>query len=307
MIEVCNLHKSFAERTALNGINLSIPEGEFYGLLGPNGAGKTTAISIMSTLIKSDSGSVRINDIDTAKNPARIKELIGVVPQEIALYDELTAFENLMFWGSLYRVPHKQLSNRANELLNLFALSDRKNDKLKNYSGGMKRRINIASALLHRPKILFMDEPTVGIDPQSRNMIFDVTENLHQQGMTIVYTTHYMEEAEQHCNRIGIIDNGQIIAEGSLDELKKSTSTKETIAITVTSTPINILGEMAEFWPDMKQTENTLNFNSSDIKTDISRLVLKCHQLQMENLNIEIVKTNLESLFLNLTGRHLRD
>ena len=122
-----------------------------------------------------------------------------------------------------------------------------------------------------------------------------------------MYTTHYMEEAEQHCNRIGIIDNGQIIAEGSLDELKKSTSTKETIAITVTSTPINILGEMAEFWPDMKQTENTLNFNSSDIKTDLSRLVLKCHQLQMEILNIEIVKTNLESLFLNLTGRHLRD
>lgn len=161
-----------------------------------------------------------------------IKKLIGVVPQEIALYNELSPWENLMFWGSMYGVPKKELLIRANDLLALFGLEDRKNDAIKNYSGGMKRRINIAAALLHRPEILFMDEPTVGIDPQSRNLIFEVVEKLHRDGMTIVYTTHYMEEAERFCDRIGIIDNGQIIAEGTLDELKKSTQIKETIALT---------------------------------------------------------------------------
>lgn len=307
MIEVQNLKKSYEGREALKGINCSIRDGEFYGLLGPNGAGKTTTISIISTILKADSGEVTIDKYNLKTNPKNIKELIGVVPQEIALYNELSATENLLFWGRLYHVAEKELSIRANELLKLFGLEDRKHDKVKNYSGGMKRRVNIAAALLHQPKVLFMDEPTVGIDPQSRNLIFEVVKKLHQAGMTIVYTTHYMEEAEKLCDRIGIIDNGQIIAEGTLDELKMNSSLKETIAITFSNLNENNFKEINSFWNDFKRMNSTIHFYSSDIKTDLSKLVLHCNQIGLEITNIEILKTNLETIFLNLTGKQLRD
>ena len=222
MISVSNLSKKYDSQQALNGINFEIKEGEFFGLLGPNGAGKTTTISIMSTILEPSGGVVKIDGLDVASKSAECKRRIGVVPQEIALYNELSAYQNLLFWGSLYDVPKPELKKRIEEILKLFGLWDRKDDKVKTYSGGMKRRINIASALLHQPKVLFMDEPTVGIDPQSRNLIYEVIEKLHKDGMTIVYTTHYMEEAERFCDRIAIIDNGQIIAQGSLNELKKA-------------------------------------------------------------------------------------
>jgi ABC-2 type transport system ATP-binding protein len=252
VIEVKSLTKSYNGRKALKGINFTIQTGELYGLLGPNGAGKTTIISIMSSILDADSGEVTIGRYNLSTDAKSVKKVIGVVPQEIALYNELTAYENLLFWGGLYQVPGKELSNRANELLNLFGLEDRKNDKVGNYSGGMKRRINIAAALLHRPKVLFMDEPTVGIDPQSRNLIFEMIEKLHSQGMTIVYTTHYMEEAERFCNRIGIIDNGQIIAEGTLDELKSTISTKEIINITFSNINEEKANEIKSFWSCIK-------------------------------------------------------
>ena len=291
MIEIKNLKKTYEGREALKGISFTIKEGEFYGLLGPNGAGKTTTISIISSILKADSGDVIIGRYNIDTHPQNVKQLIGVVPQEIALYNELSAYENLMFWGGLYQVPANELSNRANELLKQFGLEDRKNDKVKNYSGGMKRRINIASALLHKPKVLFMDEPTVGIDPQSRNLIFEVVEKLHKEGLTIVYTTHYMEEAERLCDRIGIIDNGQIIAEGTLDQLKNSSSIKETIAITFSNLNALHVKEIATFWSDMSQDENIIHFHSSDIKSDLSKLVLKCNQLGVDIVNIEIQKT----------------
>lgn len=307
MIEVKNLKKTYEGREALKGISFSIKDGEFYGLLGPNGAGKTTTISILSSILKADSGEVKIGNFNLTTDSKRVKKLIGVVPQEIALYNELSAIENLIFWGGLYLVSKSELSKRANELLKLFGLEERKNDPLKKYSGGMKRRVNIAVALLHRPKILFMDEPTVGIDPQSRNLIFEVVEKLHSEGMTIVYTTHYMEEAEKFCDRIGIIDNGQIIAEGSLDELKKNTAVKETIAITFLNLNDKFTKEISSFWHNTKQDENTVHFYSSDVKSDLSKLVLQCNQLGLEIVNIEILKTNLETIFLNLTGKQLRD
>src|ERR1035437_5601258 len=213
MIDVSNLRKTFDTIEALKGISFNIQQGECYGLLGPNGAGKTTTISILSTIIKPDKGEVNIAGYDLKKNSLDCKKNIGVVTQEIALYSELSAYDNLQFWGGIYKVPKQELLKRLDETLDLLGLTDRKNDKVKTYSGGMKRRVNIASALLHRPKILFMDEPTAGIDPQSRNLIFEIVEKLHKEGMTIVYTTHYMEEAERLCNRIGIIDNGEIIAQ----------------------------------------------------------------------------------------------
>lgn len=219
MINVSNLRKTFDTIEALKGISFNIQQGECYGLLGPNGAGKTTTISIMSTLLEPNEGKVSIAGYDLKKNPLECKKNIGVVTQEIALYNELSAYDNLQFWGGLYNVPKLELKVRIDELLTLFGLLERKNDKVKTYSGGMKRRINIASALLHKPNVLFMDEPTVGIDPQSRNLIFEVVEKLHKEGMTIIYTTHYMEEAERLCNRIGIIDDGIIVAQGTLDEL----------------------------------------------------------------------------------------
>ena len=307
MIEVKDLKKANNGREALKGISFGIKAGEFYGLLGPNGAGKTTTISILSSILNPDSGEVIIGSNSLKNSPKDIKKIIGVVPQELAVYNELTAFENLMFWGSFYNVSKNELSNRANALLKLFGLEDRKGEKVKNYSGGMKRRINIASSLLHQPRVLFMDEPTVGIDPQSRNLIFEVIEKLHREGMTIVYTTHYMEEAERLCDRIGIIDNGKIIAEGTLDELKNSNAVKETIAMTFLMLSKNDSVKLSSSCPDMKQMNNTIHFYSPNVKTDLSKLVLLCNQIGLEIVNIEILKANLETIFLQLTGKQLRD
>lgn len=307
MISVSNLKKSYNNVNALKGISFSIAQGEFYGLLGPNGAGKTTTISIMSTILVPDGGEVNIAGYDLKKNPTECKKTIGVVPQEIALYNEMSAYDNLVFWGGLYDVPQKELIKRIDETLTLFGLADRKNDKVKTYSGGMKRRINIASALLHQPKILFMDEPTVGIDPQSRNLIFDVLEKLHKEGMTIVYTTHYMEEAERFCDRIGIIDNGQIIAQGTLEELKQSSTMKETIVITSSNLTDERFNAISNGWNDSKRFDDVIHSYSSNVKNDLSKIILKCNDAGLDIESIEIQKINLETIFLSLTGKQLRD
>lgn len=307
MIEVVNLTKSYEDFKALKGISLSIKRGEFYGLLGPNGAGKTTTISIMSSILKPDSGEVVIDGVNLRNQAEVAKKIIGVVPQEIALYNELTAVENLIFWGSLYNIPNRELKTRIEEVLTLFGLYEKRKKKLKTYSGGMKRRINIAAALLHQPKVLFMDEPTVGIDPQSRNLIFEVIEKLHREGMTIIYTTHYMEEAEKFCDRIGIIDNGQIIAQGTLDELKNSSQIKESVLIDFEPSDKFIFDEITDFWKDSVRIENKIQFNSTDVKADLSKIILKCNQIGAEINRIEIQKTNLETLFISLTGKQLRD
>lgn len=307
MISVSELRKEYDTVEALKGISFNIQQGEFYGLLGPNGAGKTTTISIMSTLLKPSSGDVSIAGYDLKKNPSECKKTIGVVPQEIALYNEFSAYDNLIFWGGLYHVSKHELRARIDETLYLFGLADRKNDKVKTYSGGMKRRINIASALLHRPRVLFMDEPTIGIDPQSRNLIFEVVEKLHKEGMTIVYTTHYMEEAERLCDRIGIIDNGEIITQGTLDELRKSSTMKETIVITFTNLSDERYTKISNEWNDLKRFEDAIHFYSMNIKNDLSKIILKCSEVGLDILHIDIRKINLETIFLSLTGKQLRD
>ncbi len=307
MIDVSNLKKSFDAVEALKGISFNIPQGECYGLLGPNGAGKTTTISIMSTMIKPNGGKVNIAGYDLKKNPLDCKKNIGVVTQEIALYNELSAYDNLLFWGGMYKIPKQKLTERIDETLNLLGLADRKNDKVKTYSGGMKRRINIASALLHRPKVLFMDEPTIGIDPQSRNLIFEVIEKLHNEGMTIIYTTHYMEEAERLCDRIGIIDNGEIIAQGTLDELKTSGSMKESVVISYTNLTDERYHTIEKEWNDLQRFEDTIHFYSMNIQGDLSKIIIMCNKFGLDIRYIDIQKINLETIFLSLTGKKLRD
>lgn len=307
MIEVQNLSKKFEEINAVKNISFSIKEGEIFGFLGPNGAGKTTTLNMLSGLLQSDEGSIQLNGFDIKKDPILCKKSIGVIPQEIALYDEFSAYDNLMFWGKLYNVPTKTLKKNIYNILKLIGLEDRKDDLIKTYSGGMKRRINIASALLHEPKILFMDEPTVGVDPQSRNRIFEIVETLNQQGMTIIYTTHYMEEAERLCNRIAIIDNGKIVSQGTLDELQKQSNAKEMLILKFETISQKKLQELSTHLSiKSKLKESTILFEC-DINKNLSNIINACNKTGLIIEDIKVRKLNLEAIFLQLTGKQLRD
>lgn len=216
MLEAVALRKLFRGKVAVDDVNLYLSEGESVGLLGPNGAGKSTTISIISSLLAPSSGDVKLNGKSIVAKPQLIRQILGVVPQEIALYEELSAYENLKFFGKLYRLKGKQLELKIQELLEIVGLRERQKEQIRAYSGGMKRRINIAAALLHDPKIVIMDEPTVGIDPQSRNHILETVKLLNREkGTTVLYTSHYMEEVEQLCKRVYIMDHGRVIASGT--------------------------------------------------------------------------------------------
>jgi ABC-2 type transport system ATP-binding protein len=218
-VDVQKLHKQFGKHEAVKNVSFTIGKGEIFGLLGPNGAGKSTTINMMCGYLAPTSGDTLIQSISVSKAPRKVKRIIGVVPQEIALYKDLTAQENITFFGEIYGLSHKERKQRSADVLHFVGLYDRRNDAIKTFSGGMQRRINMAIALMHRPAFLMMDEPTVGVDPQSRENIFDTIEQLRDQGTTILYTTHYMEEAERMCNHIAIMDEGQIIAMGTLEQL----------------------------------------------------------------------------------------
>lgn len=307
MITVLDLHKRYGEHVALRGVGFSVPKGECYGLLGPNGAGKSTTISILSTILQPDGGQVRVAGHDLATEPLACKQAIGVVPQEIALYNDLSAWANLLFWGRLYGVPAAALRERAGELLRLFGLADRGHDLVGTYSGGMKRRINIAAALLHRPQVLLMDEPTVGIDPQSRNLIFEVVEQLHGEGLTIIYTTHYMEEAERLCDRIGIIDRGRIIAEGDLAGLKAASQLRETVAVAYAGDQEQVRQQAAAFWPEVHQDGEYTHFLTTGGQGDLARIIQQSGERGMDIRSVEVRGVDLETIFLSLTGKQLRD
>jgi len=307
MIKVSNLSKSYGDLKALNKINFTIKKGEIFGLLGPNGAGKSTTIKILSTLLRSDTGQIEIDGFSLSDNLARCKEIIGVVPQEIALYEDFSAYDNLLFWGQLNGVTGKKLRTKIDTLLDLIGLTHRKNDLIKTYSGGMKRRINIAAALLHEPKILFMDEPTTGVDPQSRNKIFDIIEDLNKKGLTIIYTTHYMEEVERLCNTIAIIDMGKIVVQGTKAELQKRCDLKESISLELDSFTEKQLSEFQKEVPfKMTVNNNTLTIECN-INQDLEMLLTQCRTCGITLKNIDIQKSNLESIFLQLTGKQLRD
>ena len=231
MLKIENLCKSFGSIKAVDDISFEVKRGEVFGLLGPNGAGKSTTISIISTLLPPTSGEILFEDNSIFKNPKNIRQKLGVVPQDIALYPTLTGYENLKFWGNIYGLKGTELKKRISEVADIIGLNGRLKDRVEKYSGGMKRRLNIGSALLHKPELLIMDEPTVGIDPQSRSHILDTVLGLNAQGITIIYTSHYMEEVENICSRICIMDEGKIIASGTQQELVELVKEKTQINI----------------------------------------------------------------------------
>ncbi|MGB4930716.1 MAG: ABC transporter ATP-binding protein [Chitinophagales bacterium] len=304
MLSVNSISKSFDNFKAVDAINLSLTPGMFYGLLGPNGAGKTTTIHMISAIMPPDSGNITVAGIDVYSNTQQVKKHMGVVSQEIALYDELSALDNLLFWGSLYGIKGADAKKQASHLLDWVGLSDRKNQAVKTYSGGMKRRVNIACALMHNPSLIIMDEPTVGIDPQSRNKIYELLAELHQNGKTILYTTHYMEEAEKMCDKIGVIDKGKIITEGSLNELKSNHPLEDTVVITYTGTSEGVInGYTTNHDPAL----NAITIQLKDAKLHLSDIINKCNTANISIHNIDVRSTGLEAIFLHLTGRQLRD
>jgi len=308
MIELKNISKNYGEIKALQNVSLKIEKGELLGLLGPNGAGKTTMINIINTFLPFDEGEIFIDDLSLQANKEKIKQKIGIIPQEIALYDELTALENLKFWGAVYGISGKELKNRCEETLKMVGLYDRRNDTLKKYSGGMKRRINIAAGLLHNPEIILMDEPTVGVDPQSRNFIFEMIEQLNSIGKTIIYTTHYMEEAERLCRRIAIIDNGKIIALGTKEELFKLLEKENSITIKFKyNIDFEKFQKVLNNFQLSRVNANSLSITGENLIGDLSEILNAFKQNGNEIEEIDFNKPNLEKLFLKLTGRELRD
>lgn len=308
IIKIKDLSKSFGKTQAVKHIDLNISQGEFFGLLGPNGAGKTTTINILSTVLKPDKGVIDINGYNLKTDPEKCKKSLGIVPQEIALYEDLSAWQNLMFWGRLYGISKGRAEKQAGHLLELMELKDRSHSLIKHFSGGMKRRINIAAAMLHQPKILLMDEPTVGVDPQSRNKIYDVLAEFSKHDVTIIYTTHYMDEVEKLCDRIGIIDHGEIIARGTLEELRKISDSGESIVIRFESAGrTEDLQLKEEFGDRIAVYENKLIFNTKNSNRDLPLIIERCNRLCSSITHISIERASLEAVFLKLTGRKLRD
>ncbi|XEC95885.1 ATP-binding cassette domain-containing protein [Paenibacillus tarimensis] len=310
MLETIDLRKTYKPNVAVENVNLYLEAGESVGLLGPNGAGKSTTISMISTLIRPTSGDIKLDGHSIVTDPKRIRGVLGVVPQEIALYEELSAVENLQFFGRLYGLRGKELDKSVREALELVGLSERSKERIKTYSGGMKRRINIAAALLHQPKIVIMDEPTVGIDPQSRNYILETVRLLNREKkVSVLYTSHYMEEVEQLCDRIYIMDHGKVIASGQKDELKSILSAEDTILLQLERACPALTEELkkTDGIRQVAEVENGLKLIVPKQNNILGGLfqAAERHQAQIVNLNVQ--KPSLEDVFLHLTGRKLRD
>jgi ABC-2 type transport system ATP-binding protein len=296
MIRVNSLRKSYHTLVAVDGISFGIEKGECFGLLGPNGAGKTTTINLLTGLIHPDSGSIEINGATDPTRP-QVRLQLGITPQSLAIYEDLTGKENLIFFGKLNRVFGKQLTEKIDWALTITGLTDRQHDRVSTYSGGMKRRLNLACSLLHDPPVLLMDEPTVGVDPQSRNLVFDNIETLKKEGRTILYTTHYMEEAQRLCDRVAIMDQGKILALDTVPNLIQRYGGKTVVEAEFKQQP-DIAKKFPEIWDGNQiriETDNPLEI--------VTQLVSS--QNGMQQLRIE--QPSLEDVFLNLTGRRLRD
>jgi ABC-2 type transport system ATP-binding protein len=311
MLEVNNARKSFGKKEIVKGVTFAVEKGEAFGLLGPNGAGKSTIISMICGLLSFNSGEIKVEGFSVKDHPMEIKRKIGVVPQDIALYPTLSAIDNLLFWGKMYGLTGKQVVKKANEVLDFVGLSDRAKDKIETFSGGMKRRINIGAALMHKPKLLIMDEPTVGIDPQSRNHILETVKELNKQGMTIIYTSHYMEEVEFLCKRIGIIDHGEVIAIGTKEDLVNRLSGGTVIKMDVSHYQKSLEEELNAL-PKVEKVFSNENGKELEIFVSagfqaLGELVSTAIKNSVEVSSIKVKEPNLETLFLQLTGRSLRD
>ena len=311
ILEVQNLAKKYGDFEAVKGISFDIKEGEIFSLLGPNGAGKTTTISMLSTLYDPSGGDAFIGGHSIRKEPMAVKEIIGVVPQDLALYEDLTARENLQFWGQMYNLSGRTLSQRVEEVLAQIGLVDKAGKRIKTYSGGMKRRVNIGVGLLHKPRLLFMDEPTVGIDPQSRRAILDTVKELNQQGMTVLYTTHYMEEAAEISNRVGIIDHGELIALGTQKELTQQVGQTETLILHIgeNDDPQALAQALAGLEGVLQANagEGEVAVITPEAEDVLAAVVGKANERGIKIRSIDIREPNLEAVFLQLTGRALRD
>ncbi len=308
-IEVLDLHKSFGQTQAVQGVSFAVREGEIFSLLGPNGAGKTTTISMLSCLLRPDKGDARIMGHSIATEAMGVKSVLGVVPQEIALYEDLTARENLIFWGKMYGLRGSVLNSRVNEVLDIIGLRDRANERVGKYSGGMKRRVNIGLALLHKPKVIYMDEPTVGIDPQSRRNILDSVVALKDQGMTVLYTTHYMEEAQELSDHIAIMDHGKMIASGTNAELVRLVGQQTRIDLTVNVNAVSVMAEWRNLQgvEQVSAEEGVITALVDDSNLVLPRLFEAATRHSARITSVDIREPNLEAVFLHLTGRALRD
>ncbi len=311
ILEVHNLVKKYGDFTAVNGISFAIQEGEIFSLLGPNGAGKTTTISVLSTLYTPSGGEAVVGGFSLARQPMEVRKLIGVVPQDLALYDDLTARENLSFWGQMYNLSGRALKARIDEVLEQIGLKDKASQRIRTYSGGMKRRVNIGIGLLHRPRLLFMDEPTVGIDPQSRRAILDSVKELNRGGMTVLYTTHYMEEAQELSDRVGIIDHGELIALGTQAELTRQVGENETLILHIDEgEDAAALAKAVRSLEGVLQanvTDHTVTIITPETEELLAPAITKANELNIKIRRVDIQEPNLEAVFLHLTGRGLRD
>ncbi|WP_033165486.1 ABC transporter ATP-binding protein [Clostridium sp. KNHs205] len=309
IMTVRNLKKSFKENNVLKGINFEVHEGEVLCILGPNGAGKSTTINILTAALGSDEGSIYFKDTLISKVLRSYKQSIGIVPQEIALYEELSAERNLSFFASLYGLYGNKLKEAVEEALEFAGLKDRRKDKVKTFSGGMKRRLNIACAIAHHPELIIMDEPTVGIDPQSRNHILSSIKELQAQGMTVIYTTHYMEEVEAISSRIIIMDHGAVIAEGTKESLKEEIENEKRYTIEVEENGKTGHDEFftIEGVKNVKIEGNTIEITSLKGVENLDRIISLLSDRGEKIRNISSEAASLEMVFLKLTGRKLRD
>jgi len=309
VLEMKQLTKKFGEFIAVDNISMSIKEGEIFGFLGANGAGKSTTINMIASLLRITKGEILVLGKSISQNAKFARSNIGIVPQEIAIYEDMTAYENVHFFAGLYGLRGSELKARTVEALEFVGLGDKHSGYPRNFSGGMKRRLNIACAIAHRPKLLIMDEPTVGIDPHSRNYILDSVRKLNRMGCTVIYTSHYMEEVEEICTRIAIIDHGKIIAEGTKKELKAIVTNQKNIWIEVRSAEqlnVSKLQEVAGV-NKVEIEDRILKFSSDAEVNNLNRIIQLLMADHIEIRSVEEREPNLETVFLTLTGRSLRD
>ncbi len=311
VLEVIDLHKRYGDRVALERVSFQVERGEMFGLLGPNGAGKTTLLSIISCLMEPTSGEVRIRGRTVRPHDRDLRRQIGIVPQELALYGELTALENLLFFGELYGIGGRELTGKAWQVLKAMGLEERARHRVETFSGGMKRRLNLGASLMHDPPLLLLDEPTTGVDPQSRNHIFEEVRRLNAAGVTVVYTSHYMEEVQALCTRIGIIDCGRLCACDTLPNLLRRIPARLCLRVPRLPEPLRQrLRELPE--TQLRESSNGaagvgLELACTDLKATLLRLPVLLQEQGVEPSDLEIEEPNLERVFLHLTGRALRD
>jgi ABC-2 type transport system ATP-binding protein len=304
-LNVDGIHKRYGHAVALERVTFQVTEGELFGLLGPNGAGKSTLIAILSCLLPATAGQAKLLDEPLSPDNVAARRRIGIVPQDLAIYPDLTARENLTFFGKLYGLGRSDLNKRVDEVLAAVALFDRADDRAGSFSGGMKRRLNLGAALVHRPRVLYLDEPTVGVDPQSRNHIFEGVRRINASGTTIIYTSHYMEEVQSLCTRVGILDHGRLIACDTLPALLRTLD--GVIRFRVPRPSPGIAERLARLPAKLQTIDGAFELHTADVQPVLMQLLSLLNDQNVHVADLAVEEPNLERVFLHLTGRELRD